>query len=141
MPNRVTNTVHNSQRNLPKVNCNRRKKLTHLDIKFSRLVRIGLFAAFNILLIIAETASRIKNLQKIIFFFKNYTLARDLSHFVASVTRLDIRKGVFRAIRRCPFSTMSAAQKTQDFNFLGVSFISFFCVKKQVYRFRVLKLI
>ncbi len=47
-----------------KSNCNRSKKFTHLDIKFSRLIRVGLFAAFNILLVIAEAASRIKNLQK-----------------------------------------------------------------------------
>jgi hypothetical protein len=94
MLNKDTNAEPISKRNLTKVNCNRSKKFTHLNIQFSRLIRVGLFAAFNILLIIAETASRIKNLQKIKNFFKNYNSKKFL--ILLLLYRIDIRKGVFR---------------------------------------------
>jgi hypothetical protein len=84
MRNAVTNTVPISKRNLTKVSCERSKRFTHLNIKFSRLIRIGLFAAFNILLIIAEATSRIKNLSNKIFLLKP-NKQKGFSNFVSSL--------------------------------------------------------
>jgi hypothetical protein len=92
--NAVTNAVPISKRNLTKVSCERSKKFTHLNIKFSRLIRKGLFASFNIPLVIAEAASRIKNLQKIKFLKK--LQYEGIFLILLLPYRLDIRKGVFR---------------------------------------------